>query len=103
MKTKYENTYKVSEAYEKVENLKSFYVHVITWFTVNISIYLSSLHGFGLPETFWEISLFVTLVYGGVGVLGHWAGVIGYRYLFPLKKELSLMEKFMKEEENKGV
>jgi 2TM domain len=103
MKTNNQQVAKVSEAYEKIEHLRSFYVHCIIYVTVNASVYLGSLHGFGLPETFWKISIFVTLVYAGLGVIGHWAGVIGYRIIFPEKKERSLLEKFIKQEENKGV
>lgn len=98
MKTDNE-TAKVNAAYKRVENLRSIYVHILAYITVNIAIFLGSLNGFGLPDTFWETSLFITGVFGAMGVIGQWAYLIGYRLIFPEKKEQHLIEKFAGEED----
>jgi len=92
-----------SEAHKKVEDLKNLYLHIIVYFTVNIIIYAASFYGFGLHKTFWDTSLFVTGVFGAIGVLGQWACLIGYRLIFSKKKEQSLVDKFINEEKNTGV
>lgn len=101
MKSSNNDTYATESAYKRVEQLKSIYVHIIAYVTVNVSIFSASFNGFGLPDTFWDTSLFITLVFGAIGVLGHWAGTIGYRIFFSEKKERTLTEKFIREEEEK--
>lgn len=104
MKANDNKMHSVNEAYKKVEGLKSLYIHIASYLTVNIVIYAASFNGFGLPSTFWNTSLFVTGVFGAIGVIGQWAYLIGYRFIFPEKKEHSLIEKFISEEEkNTGV
>ncbi|WP_116787292.1 2TM domain-containing protein [Flavobacterium psychrotrophum] len=104
MKTNDNQTEKVNAAYKKVEDLRSIYLHILTYITVNAAIFLGSLNGFGLPDTFWKTSLFVTGVFGAMGVIGQWAYLIGYRLIFPEKKEQELIEKFIKEDKkNTGV
>jgi hypothetical protein len=99
-----DETEKVNAAYKKVQNLKSIYEHILIYITVNAGIFLGSLNGFGLPDTFWETSLFITGVFGAMGVIGQWAYLIGYRLIFPEKKEQDLIDKFANEDKkNTGV
>jgi len=84
-------------AYKKIEQLKSFYMHVAAYCVVNISLLMFWCFESFMPETFWRTTFLVATIISGFIVIVHAIFLFSTKYLLPgdweEKKFKTLMEK----------
>lgn len=86
---------KFTRAKKRVEEIKSFYIHVMVYLVINafilISIYINA-------DTFWTWPHFVTLFGWGIGLAFHAAKVFGFNPLFGKNWEERQIQKFIEKD-----
>jgi 2TM domain len=83
---------KADEALKRVWDIRGFYMHVMAYICVNVLIFIGWYFEIGLPASFWDTSLFITIVFAGIGLFGHWLWLYGYRLLFSKACEQKLLQ-----------
>ncbi|MFP5439742.1 MAG: 2TM domain-containing protein [Bacteroidia bacterium] len=89
-----------ARAYKRLECVKSFYSHLTAWVTLNLFLVVGYYTLDGVHEDFWHVSFAVITVLGGLGLLGHFMGVFGYRIFFSEKQEKRALRLAFNEIEN---
>lgn len=87
------------EALKRVWQVRSFYMHVMAYVCVNGLLLTGKFFKFGLPDSFWDTSLFITIVFAGIGLLGHWLWLYGYRLFFSHECEKKLLQNNIENQE----
>jgi hypothetical protein len=88
---------KFARAKKRVEEIKSFYIHLAVYLVVNgfilVSIYINS-------DSFWKWPHFVTLFGWGIGLFFHAAKVFGFNILFGKNWEERQIQKYIEKDKN---
>lgn len=83
--TQAENTSEERRLYKKaakrVEEIKSFYIHLVVYILVNIGILLFR-HNFSISDIHFKVSNFALPILWGIGLFCHWASVFGLSFLW---------------------
>ena len=85
-------------ARKRVKDIKSFYVHLVVYLTVNIFLILvdSGITRFGNWNL--EMSNFYTALFWGIGLAAHWASVFGPGFLLGKKWEERKIKELMEKD-----
>lgn len=86
---------KLERAKKRVSKIKGFYVHLTVYVFVNTIILANGYLSLGDGESFWEWGRFFTLIFWGIGVLGHAAGAFQYNPLFTKDWEKKQIQKYL--------
>ncbi|MHA3788762.1 2TM domain-containing protein [Flavobacterium hauense] len=92
------NTEHLKRAQKRVECLKGFYVHLASYITVNLSLFIVWISGiYRPPYEFWNTTFLMTGIVAGFGVLANAIILFGAKYVLPKgweeKKFRKLMDK----------
>ena len=94
MKKTYDNR-QIDNAQKKVECIKSFYMHLAIYLTVNILFFIFWCIDSWMPKTFWKPAFFIMIVVAGSAVLAHGLFVFGAKYILPKDWEEKQIKKLM--------
>lgn len=92
------DTYKQQEldrVSKRVECIKSFYMHLAVYLTVNILFFIFWCFDTWMPKTFWRPAFFIMVVIAGIALLAHGLFVFGAKYILPKGWEERMMKKIM--------
>lgn len=101
MKSKYLEEQKYIVAKKRVEKIKGFYWHLITYIVVNVIISVTIIIGlinedmltFG--KAIENFGVFATWLFWGIGLFFHWLGVFGTNLFFSKKWEERKIKELM--------
>jgi magnesium-transporting ATPase (P-type) len=96
------NKQHLQSAYKRIEQLKSFYVHIAAYCVVNISLLIYWYFESFMPETFWRTTFLVATVISGFILAAHAIFLFGPQYLLPKGWEEKKLKKLMEKEEQKN-
>lgn len=91
-------------AKKRVDKLKGFYKHFISYILVNVFISiviilgLMKKEGKGFTEVVFNFGVYATWIFWGIGVFFHWMGVFGQNLFFSKKWEEKKLQEYMKNE-----
>ncbi|WP_431166447.1 2TM domain-containing protein [Tenacibaculum halocynthiae] len=105
MEKDYTKEHKYLLAKKKVEKIKGFYWHLISYIVVNV--FISSMVIFGLMsddedsliEVLQNFGVYSTWVFWGIGLFFHWLGVYGDSLFFNKDWEKRKIDEYMKNDE----
>lgn len=89
-------------ARKRIDTLKDFYRHILTFITVNVLTYIAGLIGFGLHPAVWVNCLIGTLLVGAIILLAHVAVVFGPDLIYKKGWEQRKMHDLIEREKNKN-
>ena len=86
------------QAQKKVDKLKGFYGHFISYVIVNVFILTMIVLNLDSGESFWQFGHFSTAFFWGIGVVFHAFGVFGSNLILGQKWEERKMKEYMSKE-----
>lgn len=89
-------------AQKRVEQIKDFYTHLMTYCTVNILFLIFWFFGSFMPETFWKPAFICMVGIAGFAVLAHGIFVFGAKYVLPKGWEEKQFKKLMNKEKQQN-
>ncbi|GGW40475.1 2TM domain-containing protein [Arenibacter certesii] len=94
---------KRKRAKRRIEELKGFYVHLVIFIVINLSISINKIlrnirEGETLWEAFWDFGTFAVWIFWGVGLVFHASKTCNYNPFFTKKWEERQVKKFMEED-----
>ncbi|WP_294821632.1 2TM domain-containing protein [uncultured Flavobacterium sp.] len=89
-------------AKKRIDTLKDFYRHILTFITVNVLTFLAGLAGFGLHPAVWANCLIGTLIVGSIILLAHVAVVFGPDLIYKKGWEQRKMHELIEKEQRKN-
>lgn len=90
--------YQLDKVYRRVENIKSFYMHLAIYLTVNILFIIFWCFDSFMPKTFWPPAFFMMVAVAGFAVLAHGVYVFGAKYFLPKDWEEKQMKKLIEKD-----
>ncbi len=87
------------QARKRVEKLKGFYGHFVSYIIVNIFILTMIFFNLDKEESFWQFGHFATAFFWGIGVAFHAAGVFGPNLLLGRNWEERKIKEYMSKNE----
>ena len=97
MNSNYKENLKYRAAKKKVNEIKSFYVHLVVYLFINTAIILVTTYHDGTWNRLDDIWTYSTAFFWGIGLFAHWVTVFGPNKLFGRnweeRKIRELMEK----------
>lgn len=94
----YQEEERYIRARKKVESIKGFYGHLISYIIINI--FILALIGFNLrpEESFWQFGHFSTAFFWGIGLAFHAFGVFGKDWIFGRQWEARKMQEYLSDD-----
>lgn len=102
MESKYKEDVHYRNAKKKVDEIKSFYIHLLVYLVINIGIIVFGNREEGLWEALKDPWTYFTALSWGIGLLAHWAGVFGPNIFFGKKWEERKVQELMKKDSKRG-
>ncbi len=90
-------------ARKRVAQLKGFYIHAMVYVLVNLFLTTVSINarmgnGEGFDEALFDLDIFVTPLFWGIGLAFHAVRVFGYSPFFSKDWEARQIQKYMEED-----
>ncbi|MCW4470574.1 2TM domain-containing protein [Flavobacterium sp. MFBS3-15] len=89
-------------ARKRINMLKDFYRHILTFITVNVLTFVAGLIGFGLHPAVWYNCLIGTLLVGSLTVFANAVVLFGPQLIYKKGWEQQKMLEIIEEEERKN-
>lgn len=89
-------------ARKRIDALKDFYRHILTFITVNVLTYIAGLIGFGLHPAVWYNCLIGTLLVGSLTVFANAVVVFVPQLIYKKGWEQRKMLELIEKEENRN-
>jgi len=85
----------MADAYKKIGRIKSFYMHVAAYVSVNSMLIILWAVQQTIAPSFWQVTFFITLCIAGLGLLGHALWLFGPGLLMSSKWEARKLKELM--------
>lgn len=95
MKNDFRKPLRLKQAYKNIERLKSFYVHMAAYCTVNTILVIVWIFDTFFKQIFWETTFLVTAGLAGLALVAHAVFLFAPKYLLPKDWEEQKFEKLM--------
>ncbi|MDX1364457.1 2TM domain-containing protein [Arenibacter latericius] len=94
---------KKKRAKRRIEELKGFYVHLVIFVVINLSISINKIlrniqDGETFWDAFWDFGTFAVWIFWGVGLIFHASKTFNYNPFFSKEWEEKQIKKFMEED-----
>lgn len=94
---------KKKRAKRRIEELKGFYVHLVIFVVINLSISINKIlrniqYGETFWDAFWDFGTFAVWIFWGVGLIFHASKTFNYNPFFSKEWEEKQIKKFMEED-----
>lgn len=96
----FDDTFRYEAARKKVEAIKAFYIHLVTYLAVNGFILMLIYQSSASSETFWKAEHFSTAFFWGIGLVIHGFVVFGPGLVFDKNWEERKIREFMEQDKN---
>lgn len=96
----FDDTFRYEAAKKKVEAIKAFYIHLVTYLAVNGFLLMLIYQSSASAETFWKAEHFSTAFFWGIGLVIHGFVVFGPGLVFGKNWEERKIREFMEQDKN---